>query len=95
MLDKSYLIGKRIDVLEEIGEICDAFEITNYDYTIENGIERLRINDTYIGCSCNSIEGVVNELIGFKSQYEIPLGGAEDGDEMAIEALGNQTQKKL
>lgn len=62
------LQAKRRDVLEAISPICNAFKIDDFDYIIsETGKqdETLRIYDTYIGCSCNSIEAIINELIGW------------------------------
>ncbi len=58
---------KRLDVLKAIKPICEAFNITDYDYIVkETGqTETLRIHDTRIGCSCNSNEAVVMELIGW------------------------------
>ena len=60
-------MDKRLEILEAIKPICDAFGITDYDYEvdIEKGIERLRINSTSIGCSCNSALATINELIGY------------------------------
>lgn len=62
-----YLDKKRIDVLERIAPICEAFAIDDYDYVVdtETGGERLRIYGTEIGCSCNSISAVVDELVGY------------------------------
>ena len=67
MEDMEYLKEKRIKVLKAIKPICDVFEISDYDYIIkESGqTETLRIYDVKIGCSCNSIDAVKNELIGF------------------------------
>ena len=67
MRDFEYLKTKRIEVLEAIKPICDAFKISDYDYEIsETGqSEILRINSTRIGCSLNSTSAVVNELIGY------------------------------
>lgn len=65
MAKQEYLEEKRIEVLEKIKPICEAFKITDYDYHVEKGIERLRINETYIGCSCNSIDAVIDELIAY------------------------------
>lgn len=61
------LSQKRHDVLEAIAPICSAFEIDDYDYIIsETGqSETLRIYNTRIGCSYNSIETVIDELIGY------------------------------
>jgi hypothetical protein len=58
---------KRIQVLEEIKPICEVFGIKDYDYIVyeKNRRETLIINDTSIGCSCNSIDAVVDELIGY------------------------------
>lgn len=58
---------KRLEVLEAIKPICECFGIDDYDYIVkEKGqTETLRIYDTYIGCSCNSIMAVKHELIGF------------------------------
>ncbi|MER2060521.1 MAG: hypothetical protein ABTA16_16995 [Niallia sp.] len=60
-----YLVKKKLKVLETIKPICEAFGIKDYDYEIESNRERLRIYDTKIGCSCNSIDGVVDELVGY------------------------------
>lgn len=67
MMDNEYLIKKRIKVLEAIKPICEAFKISNYDYEVDikNKREVLIIYDIKIGCNCNSIEAVKNELIGF------------------------------
>lgn len=60
------LIKKRLDVLAEIKPICEVFGIGDYDYLIIDGFsERLRIYDTQIGCTSNSISAVVDELIGY------------------------------
>lgn len=66
-MDKDYLIEKRLKVLEEIKPICEAFGITDYDYTIgeDERCEELHINGTVIGCGLNSISATVNELIGY------------------------------
>ena len=65
MNDGEYLKEKRLEVLKEIKPICEAFNITDYDYEIAKGIERLRLFDTYIGCSYNSVSAVVDELVGY------------------------------
>ena len=62
------LQAKRKEVLEVISPICEAFKIDDFDYIIsETGRqdETLRIYDSYIGCSCNSVEAVIDELIGW------------------------------
>ena len=67
MSNFEYLKTKRVEVLEAIKPICDAFKISDYDYEIsETGQkEVLRLNNTRIGCSYNSVSAVVNELIGY------------------------------
>ena len=61
------LKDKRVEVLKAIKPICEAFYIKDYDYVIqETGqIETLVLNGQRIGCSCNSIEAVINEVIGY------------------------------
>lgn len=58
---------KRRRVLEAIDPICAVFNIKDYDYIVrETGQhETLRIYNTYIGCTDNSIEAVIEELIGW------------------------------
>ena len=66
--EKDYLLQKRLNVLTAIEPICKAFKITDYDYLINpNGgqSEALKINDTLIGCTSNSISAIVDELIGY------------------------------
>ena len=60
------IIGKRESVLTSIKPICEVFGIVDYDYLIDaTGREKLKLNDTYIGCSGNSVSAVVDELIGY------------------------------
>lgn len=65
--DLEYLQNKRLQVLEEIKPICDVFNIKDYDYIVQKNGKRevLRLYDVRIGCSCNSISAIKNELIGF------------------------------
>ena len=67
MRDAEYLKQKRLEVLNAIKPICEAFNITDYDYEICDTGQRetLRINNISIDCSCNSISAVVDELIGY------------------------------
>ena len=62
-----YLIEKRGKVLDAIAPICEAFDIIDYDYELSNTGQRetLRIGNVRIGCSCNSVDAVVEELIGY------------------------------
>lgn len=60
-----YRKKKRETVLETIKPICDAFEITDYDYICNGSQERLIIEGTQIGCASNSIGATVRELIVF------------------------------
>jgi hypothetical protein len=57
--------AKKAEVLEAITPICKLFEIEDFDYIYDEQHERLRLNDTLIGCSCNSVSAVVDELIGY------------------------------
>ncbi len=59
-------IDKRERILIAITPICEVFGIVDYDYLIDaTGKERLKLNDTYIGCSGNSVSAVIDELIGY------------------------------
>jgi len=61
------LITKRNEVLTEIKPIMEAFQITNYDYIVKDfgQTETLVINEIGIGCSCNSVGAIINEIIGY------------------------------
>ncbi len=67
MRDMKYLEEKRLKVLEKIKPICEAFAITDYDYEINDDMytEILRLNNTRINCSSNSISAVIDEVIGY------------------------------
>ena len=58
---------KRLEVLAEIEPIMRAFNIKDYDYIVRDKGQRetLRIYDTKIGCSYNSVSAVVDEVIGY------------------------------
>ena len=62
-----YLQEKRAEVLKKIKPICEAFGIEDYDYIVSDKgqTEILRIGATKIGCSWNSIDAVVQELVGY------------------------------
>lgn len=66
-MDNNYLIEKREEFLKEIKPICEVFGIKEYDYVVdvEKGSEKLKLNDTLIGCASNSVSAVVDELIGY------------------------------
>ena len=57
---------KRVEVLKAIKPICEVFNL-EYDYIIkETGqTETLVLNGQKIGCSWNSIEAIINEIIGY------------------------------
>jgi len=80
---------KRLKVLEAIKPICEAYGIDDYDYEIETYGQRevLRIYDTFIGCSCNSIFAVKQELTGyiFLSMWK----------ERSLGAFGTQTKNEI
>lgn len=63
--DTAYFKGKREAVLNTIKPICEAFEITDYDYILNEKQERLVIEGTQISCVCNSIGATVRELIAY------------------------------
>lgn len=67
MSEKSiYLQSKREEVLNLIKPICNAFSIKGYDYIIEeDSREVLKINDVRIGCTSNSLQAIVEELVGY------------------------------
>ena len=67
MRDMKYLEEKRLKVLAEIKPICEAFAITDYDYEINDDMytEVLRLNNTKINCSINSISAIIDEVIGY------------------------------
>ena len=58
---------KRDDVIKELKPYCKLFKIKEYDYIIdeERGRELLRLNDTLIGCTGNSMLAIINELIAY------------------------------
>ena len=56
---------KREEVLEAITPICKVFGIKVFDYIIDGNCEILKLYNTQIGCSCNSVSAVVDELIGY------------------------------
>jgi hypothetical protein len=66
-LEEKYLEDKRLKVLETIKPICEVFNIKDYDYIVNTPrqSEILKVNNIYIGCSLNSIEAIINELIGY------------------------------
>lgn len=66
-MNMEYLENKRKEVLEAIRPICEAFGITDYDYIVQESgqRERLKLKDVYIGCTANSIDAVINEVIGY------------------------------
>ena len=62
-----FLIEKRVKILEEIKPYCELFGITDYEYFVNTntGGEVLKLNNTYIGCTGNSVMAVVDEFIGY------------------------------
>ena len=59
-----YLKEKREKVLKEIKPLCDCFGI-KYDYVVDYdyNTETLVLNGQEIGCSYNSINAVIDEVI--------------------------------
>ena len=66
-MEFNYLQEKRIKVLEAIKPICEVFGIKDYDYVVQEKeqSEILRIGKVKIGCSSNSIESIIEELVGY------------------------------
>lgn len=63
-----YYMKKRESILQEIKPICATFGIKDYDYIVygETGcVEMLKLGNTFIGCTGNSVSAVVEELIGY------------------------------
>ncbi len=67
MSNLEYLENKRLQIIDLIQPMCSAFGIKDYDYKInkETLAETLIIDNQKIGCSCNSINAVVEEVIGY------------------------------
>lgn len=60
------VVTKKERILIAIKPICEVFGIVDYDYLISaTGQEMLKLNDTYIGCTGNSVSAVIDELIGY------------------------------
>lgn len=62
-----YLQEKRIEVLKTVKPILEPFDITEVDYVIDENTKQeiLVIDDTKIGCTCNSIEAILQEVVGY------------------------------
>lgn len=65
--DIDCLLNKRQEVLDNIKPICDVFGIDKFDYEINRDTlsETLVLNNTRIGCSCNSVSAVIEEVVGY------------------------------
>ena len=62
-----YLQEKRIEALEAIKPICEVFGIKEYDYLISETGQRetLVLNGQKIGCTADSIDSIIDEVIGY------------------------------
>ena len=62
-----YLEKKRVEALEAIKPICEAFGIKEYDYLISETGQRetLVLNGQKIGCTADSIDSIIDEVIGY------------------------------
>ena len=65
MMNQEEQDAKKAEVMEAITPICIAFGIKDFDYILTEDHERLRLGNTLIGCSCNSISATVDEVIGY------------------------------
>lgn len=65
--NEEYLKVKRNEVLYAIKPICKYFRIEHYDYIVDTNpyTETLKLNNTYIGCTSDSLEAIINELISY------------------------------
>ena len=65
--------NKREKVMSAIAPICEAFGISDYDYIVQEFGQRetLRLYGTMIGCTDNSVDAVIDEIIGwlFANRY--------------------------
>ena len=54
-------------VLEFIKPICEAFEITDYDYVYNpvREVRALRLNDTYIPLDIGGFNGIVDKILEY------------------------------
>lgn len=80
---------KRLEVLKAIKPICEAFGIKDYDYIVKNEGQKeiLVVEGTKIGCSCNSILAIEQELIGYifvKMWKDRSLGAFENQTKSVI-----------
>ena len=62
---KAISMSKRDEVLKAISPIMKVFGIEDYDYEVNSIKETLRIYDTRIGCTANSIDAIIDEVIGY------------------------------
>ena len=61
-----YYAKKTKRISEQIAPICKAFNINDYGYEVEeNGNETLVLNGQKIGCTGNSVDAVIDELIAY------------------------------
>lgn len=62
-----YLKEKRMKVLNTVVPVLKPFGITEVDYEVnlETYQETLVIDNVKIGCTCNSIEAILQEVTGY------------------------------
>lgn len=61
-----YYAAKIQQISNRIEPICKVFDIYDYGYAVdEKGVETLVLNGQEIGCTGNSVEAVVDELIAY------------------------------
>lgn len=62
--DIEYLKEKKARILKEIKPLCNYFGI-KYDYVVDydRHNETLILNGQEIGCTCNSINSVIDEVV--------------------------------
>jgi len=65
MMSNEQREAKKLEVMNAIKPICEAFGIKNFEYIMTEHTERLRLNNTLIGCYSNSVSAVIDEVIGY------------------------------
>lgn len=76
---ENYLKAKRERIMEIITPICDACNIRDYDYVVDDNLDEwLVLDGTRICCTATSVEYIIPELYGymFIKNWKRPWRGA-------------------
>ena len=85
-----HLKKKRVKVLVTIKPVLETFEINDFDYTFDKDThqETLIIEKTKIGCTLNSIEAIMQEVLGYLFVKKwIPRRSLGSHEDRCIEAI--------